>query len=659
MRWSRLPSLLLAINLLFFTSTQLLQWRWRLLPEDAEDFGANDGSWAAAVRHGSRLWAIAKQARKDYSVWSALAAETAGAFNEGVGMDSEAVQHLRGAFQQRADLSGQHASLVGGSHDVSSKLRGGDVQSSGQQAADASTQQHDSLPLHSGSADGEPAIELADPIPGDGTNTMPDPAIILFTCNRPLHLQQTLDSLAQLEGLKRFALYISQDGGDNAVQSVVRKATRTLRQRTRKFEHWQRAHKSQQHTNAWLSQHQGWGLDRAFRKRAHSHLIVVNDGMEFSPDFLLYFQATAPLLEADPTLWSISSFNDNSRAVGFRWDAKRMLRTSHFSGHGWMLRREVWEEISWSSAARHNQHPDSWMRLPSSLHDRDCIAPEVNRVFKIGGMHSSSSSSTTTSCSTIDAISFRSYAQNLTWHTDTVRDFGDISYLIKPNYEAGMRQLIERAQAVPRDSLNPHHAGFLEVPPGHVYLVRYRLEEYADIAQALHIWPFPRAHFQNIALLPYRGSFFLLADARACALLPESQRILPSPGMIGIAGQLGQSCSAACSAHGQACSQEDFWFLNTCKALRRHFLCDIGCAVGVGPDVPNYVEDQKLPTHHQCLVTQKAPSCEAKHDGTSRLCACIPQDGEADGDAITLAGNKAGVIKPKDDQLLKMGLVAA
>lgn len=32
----------------------------------------------------------------------------------------------------------------------------------------------------------------------------------------------------------------------------------------------------------------------------------------------------------------------------------------------------------------------------------------------------------------------------------------------------------------------------------------YRLEQYAQIAGALHVWPQPRAHFQNVALLPYR-----------------------------------------------------------------------------------------------------------------------------------------------------------
>lgn len=93
-----------------------------------------------------------------------------------------------------------------------------------------------------------------------------------------------------------------------------------------------------------------WGLDRVFGRR-HSHVVIVEDDMLFSPggwagrgrcggrggderlpllggwmgadlrtgsghgskapplpslcpaDFLLYFEATAPLLDSDPTLW--------------------------------------------------------------------------------------------------------------------------------------------------------------------------------------------------------------------------------------------------------------------------------------------------------------------------------------------------------------------
>lgn len=61
---------------------------------------------------------------------------------------------------------------------------------------------------------------------------------------------------------------------------------------------------------------------------------------------------------------------------------------------------------------------------------------------------------------------------------------------------------------------------------------------------------------------------------------------------------------ACCSARGQECSADDFWFLNSCKALRQHFACELGCATEMGPDMPSYVEDETLSTFHQCLVRE-------------------------------------------------------
>ena len=60
-------------------------------------------------------------------------------------------------------------------------------------------------------------------------------------CCRPDYLRQTLDSLSQLAGLERMAVYISQDGNDSAVAAVVQgSAASTLAPpRTRAFQHWQ------------------------------------------------------------------------------------------------------------------------------------------------------------------------------------------------------------------------------------------------------------------------------------------------------------------------------------------------------------------------------------------------------------------------------------
>lgn len=95
----------------------------------------------------------------------------------------------------------------------------------------------------------------------------------------------------------------------------------------------------------------------------------------FHADFLLYFEATAPLLDSDPTLWCgtlgrtgallaeqdlpakvlkpllptatpprplarravtatrcISSWNDNGFVTNHEWDVRRMFRTSYFPG---------------------------------------------------------------------------------------------------------------------------------------------------------------------------------------------------------------------------------------------------------------------------------------------------------------------------------------
>lgn len=74
---------------------------------------------------------------------------------------------------------------------------------------------------------------------------------------------------------------------------------------------------------------------------------------------------------------------------------------------------------------------------------------------------------------------------------------------------------------------------------------------------------------------------------------------------------------------GMTCSEDDFWFINSCSVLRRHFRCERGCAVEMGLDIPNYVMEPSLRTHHTCLVSQSQPSCTAAHMATARLCPCV------------------------------------
>lgn len=55
--------------------------------------------------------------------------------------------------------------------------------------------------------------------------------------------------------------------------------------------------------------------------------------MLFSKDFLTYFAAMAPLLEQDPTIWCISTWNDNGLAH-FDWHNDGLVSPASSSATG-------------------------------------------------------------------------------------------------------------------------------------------------------------------------------------------------------------------------------------------------------------------------------------------------------------------------------------
>ncbi|KAK9847547.1 hypothetical protein WJX84_001936 [Apatococcus fuscideae] len=448
-------------------------------------------------------------------------------------------------------------------------------------------------------------------IPGDARSTsLRRAAVIVFAYNRPGYLNETLRSLASLSGLSKVTVYISQDGSSSAVEHVVvENAANLSKPYSKGFEHWQRprvaALGDKQPGHAWLSQHYKWGLERLFEpQRRHSHAIICEDDMQFSPDFLHLFAATAILLDKDPSLWCVSSWNDNGLVKDLDWDPKRMFRTSYFPGLGWMMRRQLWDEIGhdWPM-----QSWDHWMRLNSTSQGRECIAPELNRNRNIGERGAN-----------MDRSVFKKFLSKMTWNSQMVTDYGDLRYLLAENYNQNVRSLLDQAKPW------PWQVEGVNVPPGKVFLFLYTTEAYAMLARRLRIWPFPRAHHYFLTILPYRHSTILMADSRFCNYLPESDRVRPTLGLQPWASTQGQSCSDACGQQEMLCSTPDFWFINSCETLREHFPCTHGCATELGPDLPNYVMGPDLETYQTCLVFQKQPKCNAAHPSTARLCPCVP-----------------------------------
>lgn len=101
-----------------------------------------------------------------------------------------------------------------------------------------------------------------------------------------------------------------------------------------------------------------------------------------APDFFEYFRASLPLLRSDPSLWCVSAWNDNGRDAYVDPGGARLLyRTDFFPGLGWMLLRELWEELEpkWPASFW-----DDWMREPEQRRNRACIRPEISRTLTFG-----------------------------------------------------------------------------------------------------------------------------------------------------------------------------------------------------------------------------------------------------------------------------------
>jgi len=91
------------------------------------------------------------------------------------------------------------------------------------------------------------------------------------------YLNETLQSLASLDGLSRFTVYVSQDGNKASVGALINSLKPVFATpKTVAFEHWQKQrdpHRKQGGA-AWISQHYKWGLTRLFAHN-HSHAIIL------------------------------------------------------------------------------------------------------------------------------------------------------------------------------------------------------------------------------------------------------------------------------------------------------------------------------------------------------------------------------------------------
>lgn len=208
--------------------------------------------------------------------------------------------------------------------------------------------------------------------------------ILVIACNR-VTVKRCLDKLLQHRpSAELHPIIVSQDCGHAETAEVIRSYGNNVthlkqpdlsdiqvRPEHKKFKGYYK-----------ISRHYHWALNQVFKTLGHSSVVIVEDDLEVAPDFFEYFRALLPFLKSDPSLWCVSAWNDNGRE-GYVDPGKADLlyRTDFFPGLGWMLLREVWEELEpkWPEAFW-----DDWMRQPEQRRNRACIRPEISRTLTFG-----------------------------------------------------------------------------------------------------------------------------------------------------------------------------------------------------------------------------------------------------------------------------------
>ena len=61
---------------------------------------------------------------------------------------------------------------------------------------------------------------------------------------------------------------------------------------------------------------------------------MLEDDLEIAPDFFYYMLAGAALLRKDPSLWTMTAWNDNG-LERFAKDPAKLYRSDFFGGLGW------------------------------------------------------------------------------------------------------------------------------------------------------------------------------------------------------------------------------------------------------------------------------------------------------------------------------------
>lgn len=476
--------------------------------------------------------------------------------------------------------------------------------------------------------------------------------ILLLTCNRPQLLELTIQSLLSVRGVTKSDILVSQDGTSEEVSNIISKYSLTFIQNTNRLNNNLRGGAPPDGAQR-IAMHYKFSLTSLFKlKPTVPAVIIVEDDLLFSPDFYEYFSTASPVLELDPTVLSVSAWNDN----GFKGKVNNvhcLQRTDFFPGLGWLLSRDLYVnelEMKWPT-----EHWDHWLRSYDVNRGREIVHPEVPRSYHNGikgtfmniDMHNKY---------------FRDIDYNkntsFTWNSymDEKNQVPLYTHALKQPYETRITQLISKCKhassAIEVVTLSGIVCVWINIDPeesnnGH--------PEFEHISNFFGIWHEHKrgAHSglhefywdqgggsKYILLLntysTHKGTYKHLMPRTATVLSPVqfnkdvlkySAKVINFDFQTIPASSAGMNCNEVCAENSKTCSEDALATLNSCNSLTAKFPCVGECLASMGGDQPAYVDPKARIEYNpgRCVYNSdpRLSTCSASHEATVRLCACI------------------------------------
>eukprot|EP00123_Amoebidium_parasiticum_P016479 comp23449_c0_seq1/m.39126 comp23449_c0_seq1/g.39126 ORF comp23449_c0_seq1/g.39126 comp23449_c0_seq1/m.39126 type:complete len:757 (-) comp23449_c0_seq1:146-2416(-) len=287
-----------------------------------------------------------------------------------------------------------------------------------------------------------------------------------------------------------------------------------------------------------ITQHYKFSLGKIYELHPDAdNAIVLEEDLEVSADFLYYFSQTLPLLAQDPTLLTISAWNDNSYEKTSA-DPTKLYRSEFFPGLGWVLQKWIWNEIEpkWPECCQGFSW-DLWLRHKLISKGRETIIPDVSRTFHFGRKGSNVNND----------FFFILYFLRHSFNKDPYTRLANLDRLLPDPYYEEMEGLFARAQEVtPTNSRScPFEVPESTLNPSNLYenvkVIWYKqlpgtekFQHLEGIIACLQMWDLGKARgiYHTVVRGFYNGNHLLIAGDKSTfaeKYMPKNANVVEIP----------------------------------------------------------------------------------------------------------------------------------